>query len=101
MKKSEYWTLILDAVLLVVTGLILWFDNIFIGLSTNFGKGATRIIHLYEAWLALLAILVWRIYFVIFNPGMYPMNLYQLKGTITKAEMADKHRRIAMHRMKD
>ena len=42
--------------------------------------------HYYEAWLATLAILVWHIYFVIFNPDIYPINLAFWKGTLTERE---------------
>jgi len=90
-EKSEYWALIWGNVVMVATGLILWFDNTFMGLLTKLGWDVSRTIHFYEAWLAFLAILVWHIYFVIFNPDIYPMNLAWLKGTITEAEMADEH----------
>jgi cytochrome b subunit of formate dehydrogenase len=90
-EKSEYWALVWGNVIMVVTGLILWFDNTFMGLLTKLGWDVSRTVHFYEAWLAFLAILVWHFYFVIFNPDMYPMNLAWLKGTITEAEMADEH----------
>jgi len=90
-EKSEYWALVWGNVVMVVTGFILWFDNTFMGLLTKLGWDVSRTIHFYEAWLAFLAILVWHIYFVIFNPDIYPMNLAWLKGTITETEMADEH----------
>ena len=90
-EKSEYWALVWGNVVMVMTGLILWFDNTFMGLLTKLGWDVSRTVHFYEAWLAFLAILVWHIYFVIFNPDIYPMNLAWLKGTITEAEMADEH----------
>ena len=90
-EKSEYWALVWGNVVMVVTGLILWFDNTFMGLLTKLGWDVSRTVHFYEAWLAFLAILVWHFYFVIFNPDIYPMNLAWLKGTITEAEMADEH----------
>lgn len=90
-EKSEYWALVWGNVVMVTTGFILWFDNTFMGLLTKLGWDVSRAIHFYEAWLAFLAILVWHIYFVIFNPDIYPMNLAWFKGTITEAEMADEH----------
>ncbi len=90
-EKSEYWALVWGNVVMITTGLILWFDNTFMGLLTKLGWDVSRTIHFYEAWLAFLAILVWHIYFVIFNPDIYPMNLAWLKGTITEAEMAEEH----------
>jgi cytochrome b subunit of formate dehydrogenase len=90
-EKSEYWALVWGNVVMVATGIILWFDNTFMGLLTKLGWDVSRTVHFCEAWLAFLAILVWHIYFVIFNPDIYPMNLAWFKGTITEAEMADEH----------
>ena len=50
-----------------------------------------RTIHFYEAWLATLAILVWHIYHVVFNPNVYPMNMAWLTGSLTEEEMAAEH----------
>ena len=90
-EKSEYWALIWGTVVMATTGFIMWFDNTFIGLFTKLGYDVARLIHYYEAWLATLSIIIWHIYFVIFNPDVYPMNLAWLKGTITEEEMMDEH----------
>jgi cytochrome b subunit of formate dehydrogenase len=90
-EKSEYWALVWGTAVMAITGTILWFDNTFLGLLTKLGWDVARTIHFYEAWLAFLSILVWHIYYVIFNPDMYPMNLSWLTGTLTEAEMADEH----------
>lgn len=90
-EKSEYWALIWGTIVMAVTGFIMWFDNTFIGLLTKLGYDVARMIHYYEAWLATLSIVIWHIYFVIFNPDVYPMNLAWLKGTITEEEMMDEH----------
>ena len=90
-EKAEYWALIWGTIIMVVTGLLLWFDNISLGLFTKLGLDAATLIHYYEAILATLAILVWHMYFVIFNPDVYPMNLAWLFGTITEEEMLEEH----------
>jgi cytochrome b subunit of formate dehydrogenase len=92
-EKSEYWALVWGTVVMGATGAILWFDNTFIGLLTKLGWDVARTVHYYEAWLAMLAILVWHIYFVIFNPDVYPMNLAWWKGTLTEREMLEEHPR--------
>jgi hypothetical protein len=61
------------------------------GLFTKLGFDISRVIHFYEAILATLAILVWHIYFVIFNPDVYPMNLAWLTGRMSEKEMLDEH----------
>jgi cytochrome b subunit of formate dehydrogenase len=90
-EKAEYWALIWGTILMSVTGVIMWFDNTFIGLLTKLGFDVARTIHYYEAWLAFLSIIVWHFYFVIFNPEIYPMNIAWLKGTISEEEMAEEH----------
>ena len=90
-EKSEYWALVWGTVLMGGTGMILWFDNTFIGLLTKLGWDVARTVHYYEAWLATLAIIVWHFYFVIFNPDIYPINLAFWKGTLTEREMEDEH----------
>jgi cytochrome b subunit of formate dehydrogenase len=90
-EKSEYWALIWGNIVMIATGFILWFDNTFMGLLTKLGWDIARTIHYYEAWLATLAIIVWHIYFVIFNPDIYPMNLAWLKGSLTETEMEEEH----------
>jgi len=90
-EKAEYWALIWGTFIMGVTGVILWFENTSMGLFTKLGFDISRVIHFYEAILATLAILVWHIYFVIFNPDVYPMNLAWLTGRMSEKEMLDEH----------
>jgi len=90
-EKSEYWALVWGTILMTATGVILWFDNTFIGFLTKLGWDVARTVHYYEAWLAALSIIVWHMYFVIFNPDVYPMNLAWWKGTLSEREMRDEH----------
>ena len=84
-EKAEYWALIWGIVM-GGTGMILWFDNTS-WLSLKLGFDIAQSVHYYEAWLATLAIIVWHFYFVIFNPGVYPMNLAWLTGQVSEREM--------------
>jgi cytochrome b subunit of formate dehydrogenase/nitrate/TMAO reductase-like tetraheme cytochrome c subunit len=90
-EKSEYWALVWGTIVMAVTGIILWFDNTFLGLLTKLWWDVAGTVHYYEAWLATLAIIVWHFYFVIFNPDVYPINLAFWKGTLTEEEMGEEH----------
>lgn len=90
-EKAEYWALIWGTTVMVVTGLLLWFNTFTVGHFTLLGIDVATLIHYYEAILASLAILVWHTYFVVFNPDVYPMNLSWLFGTITEEEMEEEH----------
>jgi cytochrome b subunit of formate dehydrogenase len=90
-EKAEYWALVWGTIIMSATGIIMWFDNTFIGIFTKLGWDIARTIHYYEAWLAFSAIIVWHLYFVIFNPEIYPMNTSWITGSITEEEMFEEH----------
>ncbi|MCU0415118.1 MAG: cytochrome b/b6 domain-containing protein, partial [Ignavibacteriaceae bacterium] len=69
-EKAEYWALIWGTIVMTATGIIMWFNNYFMGIIT---------------------IVVWHFYFVLFNPDVYPMSLAWWKGTLTEEEMAEEH----------
>jgi len=90
-EKAEYWALIWGTVVMTITGLMMWFENVFIGSNSKLGWDIARTIHYYEAWLAFLSILVWHFYFVMLNPEVFPLSMAWLKGTISEEEMAEEH----------
>jgi cytochrome b subunit of formate dehydrogenase len=90
-EKAEYWALIWGTVVMVLTGLSLWFEKF---LVMHIGKGVLEVflvIHYYEAWLAFLAILIWHMYGVVFNPHVYPMNPSWLTGKMPKEMFETEH----------
>jgi cytochrome b subunit of formate dehydrogenase len=90
-EKIEYWALFWSILIMSITGVILWFETFSIALFTKLGWDIAQTIHLYEACLATLAIVVWHCYFVIFNPNIYPMSTAWLTGKISEEEMAREH----------
>ena len=91
MEKMEYWALVWGTLVMAATGIVMAFENFFISLLTKLGWDISRTIHFYEAWLATLAILVWHLYYVIFNPEVYPMNTAWLSGRMAESVMAKEH----------
>ena len=90
-EKAEYWALVWGVIIMSATGIVMWFDNYFMRLWTKLGWDISRTIHFYEAALATLAIIVWHFYFVIFRPGVYPMNTAWFNGKISEEEMEEEH----------
>ena len=90
-EKAEYWALVWGTVVMIVTGLLLWFDNFFISFLPKGFLDVALVIHYWEAWLATLAILVWHLYSTIYNPDIYPMNTAWLTGTMTEEQYAHEH----------
>ena len=79
-EKAEYWALVWGTVIMIITGIFLWFDNYAVKLFPKGVLDVMLVIHYYEAWLATLAVLIWHLYAVIFNPSAYPMNPAWLTG---------------------
>lgn len=79
-EKAEYWALAWGTAVMVVTGLMLWFDNWFISYLPKGVLDVALVVHFWEAWLASLAVLVWHLYSVIFHPHVYPMNPSWITG---------------------
>lgn len=50
-----------------------------------------KTIHYYEALLASLAILVWHMFYMIFDPETYPVNFTFLTGTMTEEDYMKRH----------
>lgn len=90
-EKSEYWALMWGTAVMAITGMILWVDNASMNLLGKLGVDIARTVHYYEAWLAVLAIVVWHLHFVMFNPDTYPLNLAFWTGTLTEEEMEHEH----------
>jgi len=79
-EKAEYWALVWGAALMVITGFLLWFEDIAVALFPKGALDVVLVIHYYEAWLATLAILIWHMYSTVFSPGVYPMNPSWIDG---------------------
>lgn len=83
-EKAEYWAVVWGAVVMILTGLMLWANRFTLKwLPKSFSDLATAV-HFYEAVLAGLAILVWHFYSVIFDPDVYPMEMAWLTGRSVK-----------------
>lgn len=79
-EKAEYWAVVWGAVLMSITGLMLWAHNLVLAWLPMIFLQLASTIHFYEAVLAALAILIWHFYSVIFDPEVYPMDPAWLTG---------------------
>ncbi len=92
-EKMEYLAMMWGTVVMVVTGAILWFEEPMLKLLPLWGLDVAHIVHLMEAILATLAIIIWHFYSVLFNPDVAPMATHWLTGRLTEEEMEHEHPR--------
>ena len=90
-QKFEFWGLLLGSVVMVVTGLILYFPL----QTTRWLPGqfipAAKTAHSYEALLALAVIVLWHLYATIFRPSVFPLDRAMLNGKIPLERLKEEH----------
>lgn len=91
MEKFDYWAVYWGMVVMILSGLILWFHNFAMSILPKVFLDIAREAHSDEALLATLAIVVWHFYNVHFNPHKFPMSWTWLNGKISKEEMIREH----------
>ena len=69
-ERMEYWALVWGAGVMISTGVILWFEVPVLNRVPYWAFELARTVHLYEAILATLAIIVWHLYFVVAVPSV-------------------------------
>jgi cytochrome b subunit of formate dehydrogenase len=80
MEKAEYWALVWGGVVMGLSGLMLWANNLMLRWLPKEVLDFATAVHFYEAVLACLAIVVWHLYLVIFDPDVYPLDTSFLNG---------------------
>lgn len=92
-EKFEYLALIWGSFVMIVTGLVLWFEEGALAWLPKWGWDVADVIHLYEAWLASLSILIWHLYHVAFKPSGHGVSMVMATGELTLEEMKHEHPR--------
>ncbi|MBI4777684.1 cytochrome b/b6 domain-containing protein [Candidatus Desantisbacteria bacterium] len=90
-EKAEYLALIWGTIVMILTGLILWFPGKAIYFLPNVAFDISTVLHSCEALLAFLAILVWHFYYAHLNPHVFPMSKVWLTGRISEEDMKEEH----------
>ncbi len=90
-EKMEYWALVWGMFVMASTGLMAWFK---VGVGERvpgWWVDVAITIHWYEAVLATLAIIVWHLYGVMFDPDAYPMNWAWYDGKMSIEHYEHEH----------
>jgi formate dehydrogenase gamma subunit len=90
-QKFEYWGVLISAIIIIFSGLILWFPV----LVRQFLPGeiipAAKVLHTNQALLIFIIIALWHIYNSIFSPEIFPIDKSIFTGYISRERMALEH----------
>ena len=90
-EKFDYWAVFWGMVIMAGSGLLLWFPVFFTRLLPGVFIPTAKAAHSDEAMLAVLAIVLWHMYNVHFNPRVFPFNTTIVTGKIRKERMIEEH----------
>ena len=90
-EKAEYWALVWGLFVMAGTGIMLWAKVLVGNIMPRWWLDVATAIHLYEAILATLAIVVWHFYQVFFDPDIYPMNWAWWDGKMSFEHYREEH----------
>ncbi len=85
-EKAEYWAVVWGAIVMIATGLLLWANNLVMRMLPKSFLDVATSVHFYEAVLATMAIVVWHLYSIMFDPDVYPLNTAFLTGSSVKRQ---------------
>ncbi|HWQ55041.1 MAG TPA: cytochrome b/b6 domain-containing protein [Bryobacteraceae bacterium] len=80
-EKAEYWAVIWGSGVMILTGVMLWANNLMLAMLPKSWLDVATSVHFYEAVLATASIVIWHFYTVIFDPEVYPIDTAFLTGT--------------------
>ncbi len=90
-QKFEYWGLVFGSIVIIVTGFILAFPLAVTRIFPGQLVAASVDFHGFEATLAVLTIVIWHLYDVIFKPGIFPADTSIFSGKISTKRMLEEH----------
>jgi len=90
-QKFEYWGLVFGNVIMVVTGLILFFPVAFASILPGQIIPAAKVAHSNEGLMAFFVITIWHIFNAHLQPDVFPFDASMFTGKISRERMLHEH----------
>jgi cytochrome b subunit of formate dehydrogenase len=90
-QKFEYWGIVYGGVIMIISGLTLWFPTYATRILPGEIVPAAKEMHAGEALLALLVIVTWHMYSVILSPAHFPGDWSIFTGKIPHEKLKEEH----------
>lgn len=90
-QKFEYLGILIGGAVMILTGLMLAYPVQFTNVLPGQFVAAALEMHGNEALLAVIVILIWHLYDVIFKPGIFPGDFSIFTGKISRKRMIEEH----------
>jgi formate dehydrogenase subunit gamma len=89
--KFQYWAVVAGSLLMIITGLILWYQTQAMLVLPKWVIDITGVVHSYQGVIIAIVILFWHLYIVHLNPKRFPMSRIWIDGKISLEELEAEH----------
>lgn len=90
-EKFQYWGAITGVIIMILTGLILWFQEFSMTILPKWCLDLTFVIHGSAGLIIFFVLFVWHIYDVHLSPFNFPMDWSWLNGKISLDKLKKRH----------
>ena len=90
-QKFEYWGILTGVLLMIFSGVILWFPVLVASFLPGEIIPAAKVLHANEAMVVFLIIAIWHVYNSVFSPEVFPLDTSIFTGYISKERMQREH----------
>jgi cytochrome b subunit of formate dehydrogenase len=90
-EKFQYWGVITGIVIMTITGLILWFQEISMTILPKWCLDLTFVVHGNAGLIIFFVLFVWHLYDVHLSPFNFPMDWSWLTGKISLNKLKKRH----------
>ncbi|NNF99892.1 MAG: hypothetical protein HKM93_10980 [Desulfobacteraceae bacterium] len=91
MEKIDYWALFIGMNTMGLTGLVLWFPDIFTRILPGYYVNIAQILHFYEAVLAVIVKVFIHVGMTTLRPAVFPADTCIFTGKISKHGLMTEH----------
>jgi len=89
--KFQYGAVVAGSFLMIITGLVLWYQTQAMLILPKWAIDITRVVHSYQGVIIAVVILLWHLYIVHLNPRRFPMSRIWIDGKISLEELKAEH----------
>lgn len=90
-QKFIYWVVIISGLLMIITGLTLWFPALLTRSLPGEIIPTAKALHTNQAFLIFLIVAIWHIYDSIFSPDVFPLDTSIFTGYTSRERMIREH----------
>jgi cytochrome b subunit of formate dehydrogenase len=90
-EKIDYWAIFIGMNTMGITGLVLWFPEVFTRFLPGFFVNIAQVLHFWEAIAAIVIKFFIHIGLAHFRPAVYPADMSIFSGRTTKEKIMQEH----------